>query len=730
MKEILSNFEQSLNNVHMKNKNIEEQYILLKNKKKSLTEYINNLNLKLNKRSSQLQEKQNYIKTIEKTNENKKKIKSEIKEIKILEKKIIKSKNKIDNCNKKLEKIKEIYNKKEFLLNEKYKSLIENKNNVIYELRNYRDKWTEWLDENIKNTNIELLKNEIKKEKILIDKIFEEKKMLILEKSKIQKVLLFIKEEIIKTIEDKNIYLLKKEQSMQKKKEEYKKLKDLEEEKNLPDSIKNEDDLKVKNLIYENEKNVKKNISQSKHLKNLINISNIFWRTNKIINILEKQYNNQNEKLKDPSFDNIKKKLNNIINFIDIKRFNGIIRTNKKLTDEEIKKIEIISEYWNENKIKFLSYNNLLNDIYESIFHKMRIYLKSNTVEILEEDNIVIPCKNVDDIEKLFLENKKIYEHYDLEWSARNIFNGTLKEEEEEEYSEKKKIKDIKNFLEKGISVTFINNGNVVDKNNIFIGNMWSQGLLQYLLDNLKENGEIKLKEVWELKNKNIDFENCKIQNTINLLKDGQIIKTLLGKFIENNEKDITDEELYEYFKHRKESFLFLHYTCNFKNGVKSNFTILDFPEIRNPEQIFDKYIKDDISLSNLMYSNDIKYIKKYNKTKEKPEIIMKKLKDSYCFLEIFSHIKYYLKKLNSDTRLKVIYNTNLENYSIDKFFVNPYKEYKNIIDEENNCLILPIINYLCEVLSKHNKFVMMSFINESDFDESKNIIKFISDIS
>lgn len=727
MNNILSNFEQSLDKIYEKNKNIEEQYVLLKNKVNAKKLEINNIEMNLNMESLKIIDKEELLKNL--TYE--KEIKIEKKNIEELEKSIAKMKERIEKENIALDKLKQEFIKREESLNKKYSRLIDNKSKVINELREYHIQWNEWLDENIKAINIEELKDEIKKEKEIIEKIFKEKSILLSEKSKIQKILLEIQKEIIKTVEDKNIYILKKEKIMDKKKDEYKELKKIEEEKRLPESIDNKDDKQLKELIYENEKNVKKPISEYQYVKNLISISNIFWRTNKIIKILDKYFKESIDKLKlKKEFETIKKNIEEIIKFIDIKRFNGIIRIKYKLSEEELNKIEIISNYWNQNKTKFLSYNLLLNNMYEYLFNKVRIVVKTNSVEINEEDKLLINCKKKNDLEEqLTIDKKNIYESYDLEWSAINMLNGSLNDNVDDfEITEKKNLNEVVKLLQSGFSISLLNIGNMVDKNNLVTGNNWNKGMIQYIIDYIQGlDGKIKIKEVWELYNEKLDLENGIMKNKIKIIKDSKVLKTLFDKYIEEQENN--DLEIEDYFKNRQNSFLFVHFECKFKDE-KSNLVILDFPELYTPEQIFKEYFKDDISLINLMYSNDVKYVKKYNKTEEKPEIILKKLRNSYYVCEVVNHLKYYFKKLNTDTRLQVKYNKTLDDYSPNNFFINPYLEYKNQIDDENNCLILPLMNYINEMITRTNKYILLSVINDNNCKEAKFTIDFINSIS
>lgn len=728
MNNLLSNFEQSLDKVYKKNSNLEEQYVSLKNKIDEKKLEINNLEMRLNMENTNLRDNEELLKNL--TDEKEKKVNEKasngIKElIKKLNEQIVKE-------NSKLDKLKEIFNKKEQDLNKKYHDLIHDRGNIINELREYHQQWNEWFDENVKTVNFETLKKEIAQERKNIKKIFKEKSILLVEKNKIQKALNEIQKEIIKTIEDKNLYILKKQSIAEKKKEEYNELKKIEEEKKFPERIENEDDKQLKALIYENEKNVKKQSLDFQHVKNVINISNIFWRTSKIIKILNKYFeeNIDKNRLK-KEFENVKKNMDEIIKFIDIKRFNSIIKTKYKLNEEDLSSIEIITNYWDENKNKFFSQNQILSNIYEYLFDKVRIIVKTNSVEISQEDKVLIPCKKNDFEENFSIDRKNIYELYDIEWTPLNMLNGTLRDSVDEyEITEKKSLNDIVKLLKSGFSVSLLNMGNAADKNTLFTGNSWNKGLIQYIVDYIQGiNGTVKVKEVWELYNSDIDLENGTMSSKINSIKDSKTLKTLFNKYIENIKSDEKPEDVEDYYKHRKHSFLFIHIVCKFKDQT-SNLVIIDCPELYTPNQIFREYFKEGISLANLMYTNNVKYIKMYNKTDEQPEIILKKLKNAYYNVEVLNHLKYYFKKLNTDQRLQVKYNKNLDDYSEKNFFINPYLEYKNKIDDDNNCLILPLMNYINEIISNPNKFVLLSIINDNDCQETQNMIDFINEIS
>jgi hypothetical protein len=724
MNNIISNFEESLNKVYNKKSNIEEQYITLKNKINDKKMEINDLEVQLNSEKLNLK----IIQESENTDNREKNIKILENNIKILNARFEKQNNTLNSLRK-------IFEIKEEAFNKKYFSIINNKNKVINQLRDYQNQWNEWFDENVKTIEeINKLKKEINKEKSIVEKIFKEKGILMIEKSKLQKILLSIKDEIIKTIEDKKIYLLKKENNINKKQDEYIELKKQKEQDQLPDKIENKDEKELQNLLFENEKNVKRQLEESHYTKNLTIISNIFWRINKTIKILDKYFEenvDKTELLKE--FKNVKKNINNIIDFIDIKRFNNIMKTKYKLTDEELSNIEIVINYWNENKNTFFHYNSILVNIYEYLFNKTRIILKTNTVENIENDKLVIPCKKIDYEQNLYLDKKFVYESYDIEWTPENIFKGTLLNENTKD-NEKKNLNDIIKLLQEGFSISLLNMGNINDKQLLLNGNSWNKGLINYFLELIENlNGIIKIKEVWELYNDKTEVENNVINNKINVIKDSKILKTLFNKFIKNNRKIQKDDgliiDLDDYFKNRNNSILFIHLQCKFEN-IKSNLVIVDFPEITTPENVFKQYLKDDISLPNIMYTNDIKYIKLYNKTTEDPKIILNKLKYSYFITEIVNHLKYYFKKLNTNQRLKVIFNKNLEEYNSNNFFIDPYLEFKNDINEENNCLIIPLMNYINEIISKHNKYILLSVLNDNNCKETELMIDFINNIS
>lgn len=728
MNNLLSNFEQSLDKVYKKNSNLEEQYVSIKSKIDEKKLEINNLEMRLNMETANLRDAEKTLKSLTDDKEKKANEKTSIaiKElIEKLNKQIVKE-------NLKLDKLKELFNKKEEDLNKKYYNLIHNRSDIINELREYHQQWNEWFDENIKTIKFDSLKREISQERKTIEKIFKEKSILLAEKNKIQKALNEIRKEVIKTIEDKNLYILKKQNISEKRKEEYNLLKKIEEEKKFPEKIENEDDKQLKALIYENEKNVKKQSLDSQYVKNIINISNIFWRTGKIIKILNKYFeeNIDKNKLK-KEFENVKKSIDEVMKFIDIKRFNSIIKTKYKLSEEDIANIEIITNYWDENKNKFFSQNLILNNIYEYLFDKVRIIIKTNSVEIDQEDKVLIPCKKNDFEENFSIDRKNIYEMYDIEWTPLNMLTGTLKDSVDEyEITEKKSLNDIVKLLKSGFSISLLNMGNIADKNTLFTGNNWNKGLIQYIVDYIQGiNGTVKVKEVWELYNSSIDLENGRMTSKINSIKDSKTLKTLFNKYIENIKQNEKPEDIEDYFKHRQHSFLFIHIVCKFADQT-SNLVIVDCPELYTPDQVFKTYFKDGISLANLMYTNNIKYIKTYNKTDEHPEIILKKLKNAYYNVEVLNHLKYYFKKLNTDQRLQVKYNQNLDDYSEKNFFINPYLEYKNKIDDENNCLILPLMNYINEIISNPNKFVLLSIINNNNCIETKNSIDFINEIS
>lgn len=636
---------------------------------------------------------------------------------------------------------------------------LEYKNKIIKKMRDYSEEWTNWFKnkEILDKQELDNTMLKINEQEVIINNSFEKLKNCETNSKLNSEQLNELKVEIDRIRTEQKILINKyiNEETETNLK--------LDEKEIVIDNLKNEID-DFKKLLNENKKQIFNTNSSFDNTNckilhdKIITINNIFWRKLKIIaelsKILEKA--ESQTKLKLPvneyivlqsDFQNISKKINEIITFLDFKKYTNI--SNLTLNSEICNELIDTLNYWETNKNEFYRQEILLSNIYETVLGKVRIFIKlknktnletitlNKTVD--ENTEIYIKCKNKKSSE-LFPKSEPYYQVFDESVTNLEIFSGI-----ENKNSQYNNLYETIRLLSNGHSLTLFNYGvSGSGKSFLLFGNEWNKGVLNYIIDYIVGTGvptgnSIILKEAWELSNSVTNLNFGKITGKIHLLINGnKIEKQFDSKYIINETSEIKQssdiiETINNINVYRKKvnrikktalnpnssrSYLFLNFECRFKDIV-SNLIIIDSPGIENPYDIFRGNLNvEKLKLADVMYSGGDRYLERYVKCPEEncdKKLLGKEtfnlLKESFFINESLNHIRYYFNKINGKA-IRLEFNKDLENYSTENVFVSPKSEFLGKIKPENNCLLIPILMGINKMVN-YNKYVLICSIRD-----------------
>ena len=446
-------------------------------------------------------------------------------------------------------------------------------------------------------------------------------------------------------------------------------------------------------------------------------------------------------------------------NIILFKNKNTVKNVPSSFCDE----LNIISEYWDANIGIFREQDRQLTNIYEDLSGAVRVYIKIKPlIGIEQKDNTVyIEGKQkkvtIDCLEVINVNKKETYGDFygvfDETFTNRDVYTG-IENPTEDPNNIKVNIDNIiesadsvhpglySTFaqVEDGYSIVLFGYGNSGSgKTYTLLGQDSSPGLLHFGLSNLKNVQQIKLKYLFEQyigRGKpgfNPAFHKI-TGNIINLINEvPQMRKYSINEtqeFMDNiptgvdcNKLKIKDINIIvDYIeKYRKErsrikktpnnpvssrSHLYMVYEITFDTGKIGYITIVDTAGRESPIDIYNIFIDNssrNASLTSIFSLDTGKGIvgsylnKKY--LDYVPDNVYNILREGFYINETINHLIYFFNKKNyKKTTVKI--QTNLDNYSNDRYYVNPEEEEKGI-DSLNNCLMVPILKFLDTLSNK-----------------------------
>lgn len=277
------------------------------------------------------------------------------------------------------------------------------------------------------------------------------------------------------------------------------------------------------------------------------------------------------------------------------------------------------------------------------------------------------------------------------------------------------------------------------------LGQDSSPGLLHFGLSNLKGVQQIKLKYLFEqyIGKEKVGFNPSlhKITgNIINLINEVPQLRKYsineIDEFASNaptginfNKLKVSDINTITFYleKYRKEkgrvkktpnnpvssrSHLFMVYEITFEpkqgelSGKVGYITIVDTAGRESPTSLYNMFIDNstkNASLTSIFTLDTGKAIVKQYLNKKYddyiPQDVYDILREGFYINETINHLIYFFNKKNyKKTAVKI--QTNLDNYSNDRYYVNPVAE-ESGIDPSNDCLMIPVLKFLDTLSNK-----------------------------
>lgn len=484
-------------------------------------------------------------------------------------------------------------------------------------------------------------------------------------------------------------------------------------------------------------------------------------------------------------FVQVKEDINAHIAFLDLPKyindpnFNYLKSkaTREKVSPNFCNELTNILEYWNLNKAKYREQDNVLTNIYEDLSGAVRVYIRIKPLVGLEQKEKAVDIQLVEKKKQRFVTldcdtaKEKVYgEFYGVfeeSFTNQNVFTGL-----EKEMSETSAFKlDMNDILESsdsispGLHSTFkqVEDGYSIvlfgygisgsGKSHSLLGTRGTPGLLHYGLANLQNVASIKLRNLFEhyhgLLNINFNKMTGKIHNLVGRIPkfdQFSVDETELFKFktgVNLNFENISVPDISILTEHIEKyriennrikktpnnpvssrSHLYFVFQITFTNGKEGFVTLVDTAGRESPIDIFNTFIEPGkIKLASVMSpigGQDL--ISKFKKNNEyTSEHIFELLKEGYFINESINHLVYFFNKKNYRTIKTSMQSPDPEKYQVNKYYVNPFAE-ESTINNSNNCLTIPIMNYLDNLSHKKTtetlqwrptKFLMLCMLRQ-----------------
>lgn len=501
-------------------------------------------------------------------------------------------------------------------------------------------------------------------------------------------------------------------------------------------------------------------------------------------------------------FESVKQEINKHINFMDLARYINSPNvelfkskaTLKNIPDTFCEELNNISMYWDNNINLFTEQDRILTNIYEDLSGAVRVYIKikpliggeqrQQTKTVYTEGmtkNITINCLNKS---KTFGE---FYGVFNDTFSNKDVYtgiqgSGDILELKIDNLYELENVSastispglyNIFKQVEDGYSIVLFGYGlSGSGKTTSLIGNKGIPGVLHYGLANLNEVSNIKVKYLFEQyidkfvpTINNIRGQIINLVNEVPQLKNYSINEQEEFRDFINSQLDLNNitpdgitELTYILESYRKNhsrikktpnnpmssrSHLYIVFEIKFKTGNIGYMTVVDTAGQESPINIFNMFIDTSrkVDLTTILGpTGGPGIVKKYLKsqyTDWSPTDIYDILNEGVYINETLNHLIYFFNKKNyKSTNIRKI--TNMNNYSSDKYYVDPRYEEESI-NPVNNCLMIPILKFLDAISIKKqdiNKFKPTKFIalvcvrqDEQYCSQSVNTLEFAEKI-
>jgi hypothetical protein len=456
--------------------------------------------------------------------------------------------------------------------------------------------------------------------------------------------------------------------------------------------------------------------------------------------------------------------------------------TRNKVPAEFCTELANLLEYWNENKLTFREQDRLLTNIYEDLSGAVRVYVrikpligseqKSKTIgiQVIEnkkQKNISLDCGK--DARNTYGE---FYGIFDETYSNLDVYTGI--ENSSTQSNDILKV-DIDNIIESSESIspglynTFkqVEDGYSIvifgyglsgsGKTFTLLGSNGSPGLIHYGLGNLRNVSNIKLKYLFEQYFSAVDVNFNKVRGRLHSLvrevpqmrkfskdESKEFAKRLPSNMNLDNIKvedvylltDIIEKYRIEQGRIKKtpnnpvssRSHLFFVFEITFDTGKTGYVTLVDTAGRESPIDIFNTFIDTKkTQLASIMAPSGGEALIDKTKLQDLDQEytsnhILNVLREGFFINETINHLIYYFNKKNFKSTKIILQPNDPSKYTVSKYYVKPYEEEKTI-NETNNCLTIPLMNFLDNLSNKGKtsvewkptKFIMMCMVRQEE---------------
>jgi hypothetical protein len=467
--------------------------------------------------------------------------------------------------------------------------------------------------------------------------------------------------------------------------------------------------------------------------------------------------------------------------------------TLNKISPDYCNDLENLSIYWNENRQIFQEQDRILTNLYEDLSGAVRVYIKikpllSGQTQAIQYDlndtHTQITVRDVD-TSKTF---GNFYYVYEPEYTNVDAFLGRHVPEHEArtlkldtstiDETSREAIYNSFKQVEDGYSIVMFGYGaSGSGKTYVLLGDQYHPGLIHYGLANLSGYRSIKIKNIFEQyihkyspNTTNITGKIHNLVGSINKLREVSVNEQdEFSNFVLNyvnkenipidfNFNDVKVSKISDLFnciekyriKHKRvkstpnnpvssRSHLFIIFEIEFNSGKVGHITMVDAAGREDPQFMFDTFIDSKkTNITSLISVYGAKKIAEFlkpefqNNPMYPPENIFEILNEAYYITETLNHLVYFFNTKNH-IQTKVIKQKGPESYSTSKYFVNPKDEIEGKIMPFNNCLTLPIMNYLdfkgTSTDFKPNKYIMMVCIRQDQLNTAFPSLEFANSI-
>lgn len=475
--------------------------------------------------------------------------------------------------------------------------------------------------------------------------------------------------------------------------------------------------------------------------------------------------------------------------------------TRNKVSEDFCTELTNILNYWNENVKSYRDQDIQLTNIYEDLSGAVRVYIrikpligveqKSKSVSIKEVSNkkqktINLSC-SINNINQTYGE---FFGVFDETYGNEDLYTGIERTPSEInkpgslqvnvdsiiETSESVSpgLFNVFRQVEDGYSIVIFGYGNSGSgKSYTLLGTKGVPGIIHYGLANLQGVKNIKLKYLFEQYVGAVDVNFAKFRGKIhNLVRE----VPQLREYAKNENKEFKDsvnlainlenlkvEDIYsltenidKYRLDKKRikatpnnavssrSHLYFVFEVTFDTGKIGYITIVDTAGRESPTDIFDTFLDSSkTTLASVMSPAPVggpATVAKYLRTKVySPDNVFDILKEGFYINETINHLIYYFKKKNYKKAKILLQSEQVAKYAVNKYYVDPITE-EVTINKTNNCLTIPIMNFL-DTLSNKNKsnvdykptkFIMICNVRQEEnyCDQTVETLKFAQIVS